>query len=63
MFMSKESKKRTTLADLIMSKIKEKETEIASQMSGTIRVLPVLTSAEAPAASALDERIRRVYER
>jgi hypothetical protein len=34
MFMSKEPGKRLNLGELIMSKIREKETEIASQMSG-----------------------------
>ena len=33
MFMPKDVPQRLTLADIIMSKIKEKETELASQMS------------------------------
>jgi hypothetical protein len=35
-FMPKTAKKRLTLADAIMGRIKEKETEIASQMSGVL---------------------------
>ncbi len=32
MFMSKSAPKRVTLADIILAKIKEKETEMASQI-------------------------------
>eukprot|EP00048_Salpingoeca_helianthica_P024443 m.32395 g.32395 ORF g.32395 m.32395 type:complete len:427 (+) comp9390_c1_seq2:266-1546(+) len=50
MFMSKEPSKRLNLGELIMSKIKEKETEMASAMSDV-----------AP-RRALDDKVVRVFE-
>lgn len=49
--MSKEPPERQTLADLIMEKIKDKKTEIASQMS------------EQSLTPAMDERLVKVFKR
>ncbi len=50
-FMSKEDQPRRTLADIIMEKIRDKQTEIASQVS------------EAPSAGAgLDEKVVTVFK-
>jgi hypothetical protein len=62
MFMSKEPKQRLNLGDLIMSKIKEKETEVGSTISGGFRFSGCFLFLETR-KTGLDERIVRVYER
>ena len=44
MFMSNEPRQRADLADMILSKIKEKETELASHFSGASYSLYILTA-------------------
>ena len=50
MFMSKEPPQRRTLADIIMEKIKDKKTEIESQMS------------EQSVTPPMDERLVKVFK-
>lgn len=50
MFMSKEPPQRQTLADIIMEKIKDKKTEIESQMSE-----------QSLAPAPMDERLMKVF--
>ncbi len=50
MFMSKEPPQRRTLADIIMEKIKDKKTEIESQMS------------EQSLTPPMDERLVKVFK-